>query len=63
MVTGFNRAFSSIMERKEDKHVLWEYIYELWTLQRKISSLMSLIAFTVFNDSFGVENYVYWAYE
>ena len=60
---GFNRAFNSIMERKEDKYVLWEYICELWTLQRKIPSLMSLIASIVFNDSFRVENHVYWAYE
>ena len=51
------------MERKEDKYVLWEYIYKLSTLQRKISSLVSLIAFMIFNDSFGVENYGYWAYE
>ena len=63
MFMGFYGAFGSIMERKEDKYVLWEYIYELWTLQRKIPSLMSLIASMVFNDSFGVENYVYWAYE
>ena len=55
---GFNRAFSSIMERKEDKYVLWEYIYELWTLQRKIPSLMSLMASMVFNDSFGVEFFI-----
>ena len=56
---GFNRAFNSIMDRKEDKYVLWEYIYELWTLQRKIPSLMSLIAPIVFNNSFALENYVY----
>jgi len=55
---GFNGAFSSIMERKEDKYIFWEYIYELWTLQRKIPSLVSLIAPMVFNDSFGVENYI-----
>jgi len=42
---------------------LWEYIYELWALQRKIPSLVSLIASMVFNDSFGMENYVYWTYE
>jgi len=60
---GFNRAFNSIMERKEEKYVLWEHIYELWTLQRKIPSLMSLIASMVFNDSFRMENYIYWAYE
>ena len=57
---GFNRAFNSIMKRNEDKYVLWEYIYELWTLQRKIPSL---IASMIFNDSFGVENYVYWTCE
>ena len=55
MFMGFNRVFSPIMERKEDKYVLWEYIYELWTLQRKILRLVSLIASMVFNDSFGVE--------
>ena len=55
---GFKKAFNSIMERKEDKYVLWEYIYGLWTLQRKIPRLLSLIASMVFHDSFGVENYV-----
>ena len=49
---------NEVTERKEDKYVLWEYIYELWTLQRKIPSLVSLIASMVFNDSFGVEKYV-----
>ena len=49
--------------RKEDQFVLWEYIYELWTLQRKTPSFMSLIASMVFNDSFGVENYAYLSYE
>ena len=58
MFMGLNGAFSSMMERKEDKYVLWEYIYELWTLQQKIPSLVSLIASMVFNDSFGVENYI-----
>jgi len=41
---GFKKAFNSIIERKEDKYVLWEHIYELWTLQRKMPSLMSLLA-------------------
>ena len=58
MLWGF-RALNSIMERKEHKYVLWEYIYALWTLQRKIPSLMSLITSMVLNDSFRVENYVY----
>jgi len=49
---------SSIIERKEDNYVLWEYIYELWTLQRNIPSLVCSIASMVFNESFGVENYV-----
>jgi len=39
MFMGFNGPFSLIMDRKENKYVLWEYIYELWTSQRKIPSL------------------------
>jgi len=35
----FYEAISSIVERKEDKYVSWELIYELWNqlwiLQRK----------------------------
>jgi len=26
----FNGAFSSIMERKEDKYLFWELTYEFW---------------------------------
>ena len=45
----FNRAFSSIMERKEDKYVSWEHIYELWTLQKKTSK------FNEFNSFYGYQ--------
>jgi len=53
------RVFSSITEREEDEYVFWELIYELWNqlwiLQRKIPSLVTLIGFIVFNDSFRVK--------
>jgi len=49
----FNRAFNSIMEKIEDKCILWEYIYELWTSQQKIPSLMSLIASMVLMTHLG----------
>ena len=63
MFMGFNGTLSLIMERKEAKYVLWEYIYELWTLQRKIPRLMSLIASMVFNNLFGMKNFIEWTCE
>jgi len=42
MFMDFYGVFSSIIERKEDKYILWELIYELWNqlwiLQRKFQA-------------------------
>jgi len=58
MFMDFNGAFNSINKRKEGKYAFWEHFngFELtMDFTKEISSLVSLIAFVVLNNSIGVE--------
>jgi len=58
MFVGFNRAFRSFMERKEDKYIVWELLRSFESIMdftKTIPSLVRLIASIVFNNLFGVE--------
>ena len=55
----FNGAFSSIIERKENKYVFWELMSfeSIMDFKKKITTLVSLIAHIVFNNSFRMKHY------
>ena len=56
---AFHGVFSLINEKEEDNYTnLKLFMNHLWILQRKIPSLVSLIAFIEYNDSFQVEFYI-----
>ena len=62
MFMNCNEVFRPIVERKEIKYVFQELIYELWDrliLPKKVSTLVSLMTFLMFNDSSGAENWIY----
>jgi len=61
-----NEAFSLALERKEDNYGFWEPTYEfelIMDFTKKIPSLVSLIAYVMFNNSLGLGNYIYWTCE
>ena len=64
MLVDLQGPFRLIKERKEDSmhfESLIKSFESIVDITRKVSSLMSLVAFIVFNNSFRVENHIYWA--
>ena len=64
MLVDIKGPFSLIKERKEDSMHFGSLIKSFQSIvdiTRKVSSLMSLVAFIVFNNSFRVENHTYCA--
>jgi len=56
-------AFSPIKESKEQKYVfgsLNKSSESLIDITKKLASLVTLLVFIVFNDSFGVKTHIYW---
>jgi len=55
-------TLNSIMERKDDNYEFWGLLMSFESIMdftKKIPSLLSLIASIVFNDTIGVEHYIY----
>ena len=58
MFMDLKGPFNLIKERKEDKHIFGSLIKifeSIINITRKVPSLVSLIAFIMFNNSFGAE--------
>jgi len=58
MFMDFNGAFSSINDWKEDKCAFWDFNLNFGSIidiTKNVSSLLSLIASIVFNNSFKVK--------